>query len=520
MCNSIVTNKRFIKILTAIFYFLFIFSQTSSAFELGSPSEDEVFYQCYARSIVQKSGVSMQFCQCLNDRATEVLNQDDLFKLRANYNYLFDIEQRGGKSQPYSYLRNASLISANCAACSQKKFRNCLPKNGSFGMNRKIETMLIHIEDAQFDLVKRDSTYRSLIIDSINVVGDYCPALVRNPIEIWVDIVEENSGAIVESTGRLRLDKRMENIYKSYVERENMRSISLLNMANFEDILSGRIPLKGFSMGVELLQKRFNIIKMLGKDCSADGRMSRVYHNILSLELGDQPIKAQGKARRYQNGINIARLQNIVDTYRLDEKKRKKMQRLAGPLTCSWLPKQVNGSRQLEKVSTIDTLSMFEDYAGDYTLAVGKSTMDIKLWAKSTLPRYAQSGIYGIIGLAQVRGTECASYVNIKRSFYRGKYTGHQAELDFHLNRATRDACFATEVFSKKLAQFSGFVALGQPGKSIPFYPKKVPWVQHSNGQCKQHILMLVPSTLASDTNSFLKQVAKQNNFPIPENAW
>ncbi|MEJ2464063.1 MAG: hypothetical protein P8098_20940, partial [Candidatus Thiodiazotropha sp.] len=61
-----------------------------STTSIGAPgsAEDEIFYQCYGQSLVNNSGVSQTFCECLNDRAAEVLNSSDLAKARADYNHL------------------------------------------------------------------------------------------------------------------------------------------------------------------------------------------------------------------------------------------------------------------------------------------------------------------------------------------------------------------------------------------------------------------------------------------------
>jgi hypothetical protein len=497
-----------------------------STTSIGAPgsAEDEIFYQCYGQSLVNNSGVSQTFCECLNDRAAEVLNSSDLAKARADYNHLSILESKLKESKAHSYERKASLIVSNCAACGHKKFRNCLPKSGSFGMNRKIKTMLIHLEDAQFDLVKKGAIYQDLVVDVMNLVGETCPAMVRNPIQIWVGKIRESDGVLLEETDRLLLDRRLESTYKTYAERRGMRAVNSSLDMHFESVRAGKLPLGGFLIGMDMLEKRLNAIRHLGKDCSRGGRIDKVYRNILSLELGEPGVLPTGIPRRFESGIDQARLQRVVSEIKLAQKTAQEKQRANGPLRCSWKPEQVNGSRLPEGNGLPSLRSMYEDYAGSYHLQLADENLEIKLWAMSDLPRYKAVGGSGVVGLGRVQDTECAVYVQLQSASESGHATDYQARISFSVaeNTRIRKACRKTIAFSNKSgARLNGFATLGNPGEEIPYYLKLVPWSRNATGNCADEVVSLIPAKLSPDTISFLRKVEKEATvYEIPDDYW
>lgn len=464
---------------------------------LNAQQNDDIFYQCYGRTVAGVSESSPLFCQCVNNRAQEVLNSSDLSKAKQDYNYLHKLSAQRG--EPYSYERYASLIFADCRICKDKNYRGCLSPTAQSAALSEVEILLIHLQDAQFDRVAKDSKYQDLVVDVINVVGETCPALVKNPIEIWLETLK--NGEVVDSTERLRLDKRIHAKYKYYARQRALRANQQMINDVQNSMRAGKLPLAGFSIALDLAQSRQLMFNLMGTDCSVQGRVNKVYQNILSLELGDPAIQPQGKPRRIEQPVrDPERLNKIAAQIKMAHDKAKAQRFAKGPLRCEWQAEQVNGTRDPKANGHISIYSMLQDYAGSYRLKLADQYLDMALWARSELPGN-RSDNYGVLGLGQLQGSECAVVVVVN-----GGTSGPQAKFSFSLvnDRENRKACRATPVFSA--SYLYAFAKLGEPGQAIPLYLSQVPWAQNATGDCQAEITELKPTKLSATTIKFLQQ--------------
>lgn len=494
-------------------------------FLLASPvtladQSDEIFYQCYGRTQAGIGEASPLFCQCVNNRAEKVLNPADLAKAQKDYSYLQTLAQR--QSAPYSYERYASMIFSDCQVCKKKNYRDCLPPGAQSAALGNTEIMLINMANAQFDLIEQDATYKDFVVDVINVVGDNCPALVRNPIEIWVETFTD--GELSDSTDRLRLDRRIHAQYKNYTKGRSQRASRQLTQEINRSRRAGQMPFGGFDIAMTLVQQRREMYSLLGNDCSTKGLLNRVYRNVLSLELGDPAMRPTGTPRRITAPVRDPdRLERTAKAIKQASEAARAQVVAKGPLNCTWQPEQVNVTQQPEANGHSSLYSMFEDYAGSYTVQLGGDYLDIGLWPISKLPD-SYEGRYGVLGIGRTRETDCAVTVTVNASTVNGP----QAVLSFNMvnDNAIRTACRATTAFSKYW--LNGFGKLGQPGESIPLYLTSIPWKQNATGVCVDEVVSLIPAKLPSKTVEFLKsaqkkQWPKKHNQPFlgaPDSFW
>lgn len=470
---------------------------------LGGPvalaaQADEIFYQCYGRTQAGIGDASPLFCQCVNNRAAQVLNPADLAQAQENYNYLQTLAQR--QSDPHSYERYAGLIFSDCQVCKKKNYRGCLPPGAQSAALGNTEIMLINMADAQFDLIERDAAYKDFVVDVINVVGDTCPAKVRNPIEIWVETLTD--GEVTDTTDRLRLDRRIHARYKTYTKDRSRRASRQLAQEIDRSQRAGQLPFGGFDIAMTIVQQRREMFSLLGTDCSTNGLVDRVYRNVLSLELGDPVARPAETARRITAPVrDPARLERTAKTIKQASDAAYAQVVAKGPLRCTWQPEQVNGTQQPEANGLSSVYSMLEDYSGSYTVQLGDNHLDMGLWAMSKLPG-SPEGSYGLYGVGQIRGTDCAVYVG-----FNATVRGPQAILNFGLvnDKDVRAACRATTAFAR--SRLNGFGKLGKPGESIPLYLQSIPWKQNATGVCVDEVVSLTPTKLSSKTVAFLKSV-------------
>jgi len=471
---------------------------------------DEIFYQCYGRTQAGIGGASPLFCQCVNDRATEVLNTTDLAKARADYSYLQVLEQNRG--EPYSYQRYASLIHSHCVACKEKNYRDCLPDGQETSFVGPTEIMMIHMEDAQFDLIERGTAYENFFVDIINVVGDTCPALVRNPIEIWVETLTD--GEVTNTTDRLRLDQRIHTRYKTYANRRSLRASNQMTRDIERSRRTGQLPMGGFSTAMDMAQQRQEMFSLMGTDCSPGGRIDRAYRNVLSFELGDPAVSPEGAPRRITAPVrDPARLERVANAVKEAREAALAQRMAAGPLRCSWEPEEVNGTQQPEANGHASIYSMLEEYAGSYTVQFGGEYLDMGIWNRSDLP--------GVLGIGNVRGTECAVVLTIQS----GLAGRHQVQFNFSRVSGSANASACRETAAFPTTSLIGFGTLGKPGESIPLFLNSIPWVQQATGVCEDEVTTLTPTKLSSDTVSFLKeaQETQWRRYPglkAPDSFW
>jgi len=492
-------------ILLASVFIALAATATASAADDGQT----IFYDCMANSQANGVALDARFCQCANDRAKDVLNEEDLTRAARDYSYLQTLSDNASGSEPYSYERYAGLIFADCIRCKQGGYVDCLPPDGDGGLVTDYEAMAVNFEDAQFDLIERTTQFEEFAVDLINVYGAACTDDVRNPIEIWIETINQD-GNVVQSTDRLRLDSRYQAKYENYAEQSSARAIGRNEADVTRGRQIGRLPTGAITEVFARVDRRSRLAALLGSSCAPGSRLDRAYRNLLSFELGDPVVRPAGAPRRMTPGVrDSARLEALTAKLKSEREATLANNRSSLPLTCSWSPDEVNGSvlPPVKAGEFVPYGERHEEYAGAYRVELGDESVVFGLYARS---KRANPGVQvGLFGLGVIEATGCVLTVTMNT------LVGYQGQLTLDAARKPQsniDACRATTLFRRTSAAF--FVTFEQPGDPLRVYPTSAPWTTMGSGACTEEVKVLEPTPLSRQVGDILATFDQQYMAP------
>lgn len=477
------------------------FFATFAVFTLASAAEGDqtIFYNCMAKSDANGVDIDARFCQCANDRAKEVLNTEDFARAVRDYEYLQTLANNASGSEPYSYERYAGLIFDDCRRCKEGGYVDCLPPDGEGGFVSDYEAMAVNFEDAQFDLIERTTRFEEFAVDLINIYGAACTEYVRNPIEIWIETINQD-GEIVQSTDRLRLDRRYHEKYADYAKRSSARAIARHEADVARSRRVGRLPTEAFGEVFARVDRRSRLAALLGTSCAPGSRLDRAYRNLLSYEISDPVVQPNAAPRRMTYGVrDAARLEALTAKFRAAREATMASNRSKLPLRCTWSSDEVNGS-VLPPVKAGEFVAYnerHEEYAGAYRVKLGDESVVFGLYPMSK--RAKPGALVGLFGLGVIEGTGCVLTVNVNGQ------VGYQGSLGFHLSTKSPSnitACRATTLLRRTSAKF--FVKFEQPGDPLRVYPTSAPWTTNGAGACAEEVKTLEPAPLPLEVRDIL----------------
>lgn len=479
----------------ALITMIFIFFVAASA--RAAEGENEIFYQCMANSAVNGGDLSGEFCQCVDQRAAEVLNPDDLARAHADYGFLGTLG--AVNAAPNTYERHASLIFDDCRRCAEQNFAGCLPAEGG-GLISPYEAIAANLVDAQFDLIERDATFETFAIDLVNVYGNACTANVRNPMQIWVETIN-GEGELVDSTERLTLDRRIHPTYQQYTSNR-ARRVTQQNQQDIADARrANRLPTFAVSEVTRMVQSRVALAEILGGDCSAGSPLDRAYRNFFAMALGDAHVAPAGAPRRITGEVRDPdRLEALIARQKTAQEARLARSAQNLPLRCDWTAAEVNGDTLPAPVSGEHNAykAHYEAYAGGYRLDMGDEILHLALYPIKGLERVGQDR--GLTGFGVMEGSGCLVTAVIHQN---GDFQANLTLSKVQNTRAEQEACAATTAMAGYNVYF--YMGFERPGAAVPVYPRVAYWERGSGKSCTDLDMALQPARLPQSAVVALK---------------